>query len=109
MRLPRRDHGRWRRDYRRRPPMGRCAAKAGLDGPDRSGRGFAYHLGWILVIAQTLVTGMAELAVGGPFAEADLSDQTRFDPVHTAARQLARSNGGLSRSRLDRASCSWRS
>ena len=40
-------------------------------------------------VAQTLVTGMAELAVGGPFAEADLSDQTRFDPVHTAARQLA--------------------
>src|SRR3974390_2719813 len=52
-------------------------------------RQLPYDLGWVLVVAQALEPWMAQLAVRRPFAEADLGDQTRLDPVHAGPRQAA--------------------
>src|SRR5215472_5524925 len=52
-------------------------------------RNFPDDLGGVLVVAQALEAGVAQLSVGGPFAEADLSDQPGLNPVHAGARQLA--------------------
>jgi hypothetical protein len=48
----------------------------------------------VLVVAQALEPGVAELPVGGPFAEAHLGDQARLHPVHPGPGQLAAAERG---------------
>src|ERR1700728_4416711 len=45
---------------------------------------FPDHVAGVLVVAQALEPRVAQLAVVGPLAEADLADEPWRDPVHAA-------------------------
>jgi hypothetical protein len=47
---------------------------------------FPLHLGWVLVVAQVLEAGVADLAGGGPFLELDLVHQVDIGEYRDALR-----------------------
>jgi len=45
-------------------------------------------IGGVLVVPKALEPRVAQLPVGGPFAEAHLGDQAWLDPMHAGPRQV---------------------